>query len=102
MKNIVVQGYEDIDSQRRAEASYKFRWEEGMAEEVEARIQGLGGEVGVQGGRGEVQVQEGRGEVEVQEGGKEEGTLSDEAEAEGAAGETRMGNVEEERVKEEL
>merc|ERR1719430_2709923 len=39
-----IQGYEDIDSQRKAESSYKFHWDENMIEEIESKISSLGGE----------------------------------------------------------
>merc|ERR1719234_2223124 len=40
-----IQGYEDIDSQRKAESSYKFHWDENMIEDIESRISSLGGEL---------------------------------------------------------
>ena len=39
-----LQGYEDIDSQRKAENSYKFIWNENMMKEVESKIASFGGE----------------------------------------------------------
>merc|ERR1719341_3010755 len=39
-----IQGYEDIDSQRKAESSYKFHWNENMIEDIESKISSLGGE----------------------------------------------------------
>merc|ERR1719400_2349342 len=39
-----IQGYEDIDSQRKAENSYKFQWNENMIEDIESKISSLGGE----------------------------------------------------------
>ena len=39
------QGYEDIDSQRKAESSYKFHWNENMIEDIESKISSLGGEL---------------------------------------------------------
>jgi len=40
-----IQGYEDIDSQRKAESSYKFHWDENMIEDIESKISSLGGEL---------------------------------------------------------
>jgi len=40
-----IQGYEDIDSQRKAENSYKFHWNENMMEDIESKISSLGGEL---------------------------------------------------------
>jgi len=37
-----IQGYEDIDNQRKAESSYKFSWEDNMVEEVDKKIESLG------------------------------------------------------------
>merc|ERR1712059_114352 len=39
-----VQGYEDINSQRKAESSYKFSWDDSLVEEMEQEIEGLGKE----------------------------------------------------------
>lgn len=39
-----IQGYEDIDSQRKAESSYKFNWNEDMMEDLDKRIALLGGD----------------------------------------------------------
>merc|ERR1712106_848073 len=39
-----IQGYEDIDSQRKAESSYKFHWNENMIEDIESKISSLGGD----------------------------------------------------------
>merc|ERR1712192_294039 len=36
-----IQGYEDIDSQRKAESSYKFHWDENMIEDIESKISSL-------------------------------------------------------------
>merc|ERR1712106_487741 len=33
-----IQGYEDIDSQRKVENNYKFSWNEGMVEDIEKKI----------------------------------------------------------------
>merc|ERR1719341_2977111 len=41
-----IQGYEDIDSQRKAESSYKFHWNENMIEDIESKISSLGGDPG--------------------------------------------------------
>ena len=41
---IFSKGYEDIDSQRKAESSYKFHWDENMIEDIESKISSLGGE----------------------------------------------------------
>merc|ERR1712226_52487 len=40
-----IQGYEDIDSQRKAENSYKFSWNENMIEELDSKIASLGGNI---------------------------------------------------------
>merc|ERR1719336_740711 len=40
-----IQGYEDIDSQRKAENSYKFQWNEDMLEDIESKITSLGGDI---------------------------------------------------------
>lgn len=40
-----IQGYEDIDSQRKAENSYKFTWNENMIEELESKIASFGGDI---------------------------------------------------------
>merc|ERR1719234_718437 len=40
-----IQGDEDIDSQRKAESSYKFHWDENMIEDIESKISSLGGEL---------------------------------------------------------
>lgn len=39
-----VQGYEDINSQRKAESSYKFSWDDRLVGEMEQEIEGLGEE----------------------------------------------------------
>ena len=39
-----IQGYEDINSQRKVENNYKFSWNEDMAEDIEKRIDGFGEE----------------------------------------------------------
>ena len=47
------QGYEDIDSQRKAENSYKFQWNEDMLEDIESKITSLGGDLDEPGTAGE-------------------------------------------------
>eukprot|EP00092_Neocalanus_flemingeri_P041159 GFUD01044817.1.p1 GENE.GFUD01044817.1~~GFUD01044817.1.p1 ORF type:complete len:956 (+),score=375.88 GFUD01044817.1:80-2947(+) len=39
-----IQGYEDINSQRKVENNYKFSWSEDLVEDIEKKIEGLGGE----------------------------------------------------------
>merc|ERR1719244_1189518 len=39
-----MQGYEDINSQRKVENNYKFSWNEQMVDDIEKKIDGLGGE----------------------------------------------------------
>ena len=46
-------GYEDIDSQRKAENSYKFQWNEDMLEDIESKITSLGGDLDEPGTAGE-------------------------------------------------
>lgn len=40
-----MQGYEDINSQRKVENNYKFSWNEQMVDDIEKKIDGLGGEL---------------------------------------------------------
>jgi len=39
-----VQGYEDINTQRKVENNYRFSWSEDMVEDIEKKIEGMGGE----------------------------------------------------------
>ena len=39
-----VQGYEDINTQRKVENNYKFSWSEDLVDDIENKIEGLGGE----------------------------------------------------------
>merc|ERR1711872_881454 len=41
-----VQGYEDIDSQRKAESSYKFKWDDKMIEDIDQKLEDYRSELG--------------------------------------------------------
>eukprot|EP00092_Neocalanus_flemingeri_P041154 GFUD01044812.1.p1 GENE.GFUD01044812.1~~GFUD01044812.1.p1 ORF type:complete len:601 (+),score=262.34 GFUD01044812.1:1153-2955(+) len=50
-----IQGYEDINSQRKVENNYKFSWREDLVEDIERKIEGLGGEEYVSDGEHKVE-----------------------------------------------
>ena len=74
------QGYEDIDSQRKAENSYKFQWNEDMLEDIESKITSLGGDLDEPGIAGEAIA------VENDAPKPEEVTLSDQENFDGLLG----------------
>lgn len=74
------QGYEDIDSQRKAENSYKFQWNEDMLEDIESKITSLGGDLDEPGIAGEAIA------VENDAPKPEEVTLSDQENYDGLLG----------------
>ena len=75
-----LQGYEDIDSQRKAENSYKFQWNEDMLEDIESKITSLGGDLDEPGIGGEAIA------VENDPPKPEEVTLSDQENFDGLLG----------------
>ena len=80
VKKSWFQGYEDIDSQRKAENSYKFQWNEDMLEDIESKITSLGGDLDEPGIAGEAIA------VENDAPKPEEVTLSDQENFDGLLG----------------
>ena len=80
VKKSWFQGYEDIDSQRKAENSYKFQWNEDMLEDIESKITSLGGDLDEPGIAGEAIA------VENDAPKPEEVTLSDQENFDGLTG----------------
>eukprot|EP00092_Neocalanus_flemingeri_P062552 GFUD01075481.1.p1 GENE.GFUD01075481.1~~GFUD01075481.1.p1 ORF type:complete len:113 (-),score=48.41 GFUD01075481.1:142-480(-) len=52
-----IQGYEDINSQRKVENNYKFSWSENLVDDIEKKIEGLGGEEYISHGEGNIKHQ---------------------------------------------